>query len=132
MSFSRAAVREEILWLAVVSDLVQAAQYGAKLSARPQDRAVIPHVLSSDLERPQYLRFVVKDRPGIIAAVAEVLSRYHINLDAVLQRPGYCKSELPFVVTLEPCKESRVEAALAEIAKLDFMVEPRIRMPILS
>ena len=40
--------------------------------------------------------------------------------------------ELPFVVTLESCKESRVEAAVSEIAKLDFMVEPPIRMSILS
>jgi homoserine dehydrogenase len=118
--------------VAVVSDLLQAARYGAELSARPQGRAVTPHVLSSDLERPQYVRFVVKDRPGIIAAAAEVLSRCRINIDAVQQRPGHSKLELPFVVTLEACKESRVETALTEIAKLDFMVEPPVRMPILK
>ncbi len=118
--------------VAVVSDLLQAAQYGWTVSARPYRGTTIPHVLTSDLELPQYVRFVVRDRPGIIAAVAGVLSRYHINLDAVLQRPGYSKSELPFVVTLEPCKESRVQAALAEIDKFDFMVEAPVRMPILK
>jgi homoserine dehydrogenase len=49
----------------------------------------------------------------------------------VLQRPGYSKSELPFVVTLEPCKESRLQAALAEIGGFDFLVETPLRMPIL-
>ena len=61
-----------------------------------------------------------------------MLSRYHINLDAVLQRPGHSKSELPFVITLEPCKESRIMAALAEIDKFDFLVEAPVRMPILK
>ena len=100
--------------VAVVSDLLQAAQYGSTPSGRPYRGTTIPHVLTSDLELPQYVRFVVRTDRESSRLWPSVLSRYHINLDAVLQRPGYSKSELPFVVTLEPCKESRVQAALAE------------------
>ena len=92
----------------------------------------LSHEVTSDLELPQYVRFVVRDRPGIIAALAGVFSRYHINIDAVFQKPGHSKSELPFVITLESCRESRLLAALAEIANFDFLAETPVRMPILK
>ena len=59
---------------------------------------------------PYYLRFVVKDRPGILAAIAGALARQDVNVDALLQEPGYPKDRLPFVVTVESC----TEAALLE------------------
>jgi homoserine dehydrogenase len=77
------------------------------------------------------LRFVVKDRPGIIAAVATVLARYGIGIDAVLQRPGYPHSALPFIMTLETCTSAMLGRALQEINRLDFHVEPVLCMPIL-
>ena len=117
--------------VAVVSDLLQTARYGAKLSTKLNRQNTLAYELTSDRELPQYVRFVVRDRPGIIASVAGVLSRFRINLDAVLQRPGYPKSELPFVVTLEPCRESCLQAALTEMGKFDFMVEKPVRMPVL-
>ncbi len=55
--------------------------------------------------RPYYLRFVVRDRPGILAAIAAALARQDVNLDAVLQEPGYPKDALPFVITVEACEE---------------------------
>jgi homoserine dehydrogenase len=78
------------------------------------------------------VRFVVRDRPGIIAALAGVFSAHHINIDAVLQKPGYAKAELPFVITLEPCPECRLTPALAEIANFDFLADTPVRMPILK
>ena len=65
---------------------------------------------------PYYLRFVVRDRPGILAAIAAALAGEDVNLDAVLQEPGYPKDALPFVITVEPCEESRPARALAEIS----------------
>ena len=100
----------------------------AALTIRPPLRSEI----TNDRELPQYVRFVVRDRPGIIAALASAFCRHHINIDAVFQRPGHAKSELPFVITLESCHESRVLAALAEIAEFDFLVEAPVRMPILK
>ena len=118
--------------VAVVSDLLQAVQHrlnGIQRSHRP---AACSCEVTADFELQQYARFVVRDRPGILAALAGVFSRHHINVDAVLQRPGYMKSKLPFVITLEPCTESRLQAALAEIGGFDFLVETPLRMPILK
>jgi hypothetical protein len=49
---------------------------------------------------PHYLRLVVRDKPGIIAALANALARHDLNIDAVLQEGGWPKDALPFVVTL--------------------------------
>jgi homoserine dehydrogenase len=118
--------------VAVVSDLVAIAR------AKPGS----PAVLAEDAERSpevncnftsrHYVRFTVKDRPGIIASLAAIFAGCGINLDSVLQKTGYDKTHLPFVITLEPCKASLVEEALQQIAKLDFLVKPCLHLPILD
>lgn len=118
--------------VAVVSDLLQAAR-SCGCSGRTANLVGAARCdTTNDLEAPQYLRFVVRDQSGIIAEIAGVLSRYHINLDAVLQKPGHNKSALPFVITLEPCRQSSLEAALREINGFEFLTEAPVRMPIVK
>lgn len=81
--------------------------------------------------RPHYLRFVVRDRPGILASIAAALAQQGINLDAVLQEPGYPKDALPFAITVEPCQEAALHAALREIGTADFHAERPIALPML-
>jgi homoserine dehydrogenase len=76
-----------------------------------------------------YLRFRVRDRPGIIAALSSILAAKHISLDAVLQLPSESKDNLPFVITVEPTTEKELRGAVAEMNELDFMVEPALAMP---
>ena len=87
--------------------------------------------VSADFTTRHYLRFQVKDRPGIIATLATILARAGINIDSVLQKPGYPKSHLPFLITLEECRNSVVEQALKQVNALDFMVQACLHMPIL-
>ncbi|HXY10532.1 MAG TPA: homoserine dehydrogenase [Terriglobales bacterium] len=118
--------------VAVVSDLLQIVRYASPQPA-DSDRASAPLTeISSDFEAPQYLRLVVKDSPGILAGLAGILSKYDINIDAVFQNSGHDKAALPFVITLEATKSSRMEAALAEIKRSAFLIEAPLRMPILS
>ena len=81
--------------------------------------------------RPYYLRFVIRDRPGITASIATSLARQGINLEAVLQEPGYPKDALPFVITVELCEEAALAAAMQEIAAADFHAEPPLALPML-
>jgi homoserine dehydrogenase len=76
-----------------------------------------------------YLRFLVEDRPGIIASLSAILAEKHISLDAVLQLPSESKTRLPFVITVEPTSEAAVREAVAEMSKLDFLVEPPLALP---
>jgi len=81
---------------------------------------------------PHYIRFVVDDRPGIVAEIAGDLAGQHININAILQKPGYPKDRLPFVVTVEPCRSSALKAALAKIARLDCMQAPPVDLQMLE
>jgi homoserine dehydrogenase len=117
--------------VAVVSDLLQAARHCRNRTAVPRPRLPAPCKVTYDVESRQYLRFVVRDRPGILAVLAAALARHDINVDAVLQRPEYPKSALPFVITLEPCGQRKLQAGMAEIAGCDFLLEPVLAIPIL-
>jgi homoserine dehydrogenase len=87
--------------------------------------------VTADFTTKHYLRFLVKDRPGIIASLATILSHCGINIDSVLQKPGCPKSHLPFLITLEECKASLVDQALQQVNSLDFLVQPCLHLPIL-
>jgi homoserine dehydrogenase len=78
---------------------------------------------------PYYLRFRVKDRPGIIASLASILAEKHISLDAVLQLPSDSKDDLPFVITVEPTTEKALRSAISNMNELDFLIEPALVMP---
>jgi homoserine dehydrogenase len=88
--------------------------------------------VSSDFTTRHYLRFTVKDEPGIIAALATIFSKAGINIDSVFQKPGFPASKLPFVITLEPCRTSLVEESLKQINQLPFLVQPCVALPILD
>ena len=81
--------------------------------------------------RSYYLRFIVKDRPGIVASITAALARHGINVDALVQEPGFSKDHLPFVVTVEPCEQTALDAACREIDAEDFHAEPPLVMPVL-
>ena len=118
--------------VAIVSDIIAIARAKKGGMNGFAHMKVSDHKVSSDFTTRHYLRFKVEDRPGIIAAISTVLSEYGINIDSVLQKPGFSKSSLPFVITLEACKASLVAEALHQIARLDFLVEPCLHMPILE
>jgi homoserine dehydrogenase len=91
-----------------------------------------PATVENRHEFAHYLRLVVRDKPGIIAALANALSRHDLNIDAVLQEGGWPKEALPFVVTLEPARREVVDRAIEEIAPLDFHVERPVCLPIVD
>lgn len=112
--------------VAVVSDVLAIAR-----GARPPGgwRAVTAERVTHEFATPHYVRFTVADRPGIIAALASVFAAHHINIDAILQEPGFPASARPFVVTLDAAPSRAVADALDAIASLDFHVVPPFAMP---
>ena len=115
--------------VAVVSDVLGIAR-GARPPARPALTVVSD--VSSDLAAPFYVRFTVTDRPGIIAALATVFADHAINIDAILQEPGFPAEARPFVISLDATPSATVHAALTTIAGFDFHVAPPVAMPILG
>ena len=81
-------------------------------------------------ERRYYLRFRVRDRPGIIAELAAILASHKISVDAVLQEPQFDKQDLPFVITVESARRDAIDAAITEMNRLDFLVEEPLALPL--
>jgi homoserine dehydrogenase len=126
-SFSGAGAGGPATAVAVVSDLLALTQNGL-----PRDvEEWLPAAFVAPPPLPYYLRFVVRDQPGILASIAAALARQGVNLDAVLQEPGYPKDRLPFVITVEPCDEAALHAALAELIPADWHAEPPLALPML-
>ncbi len=117
--------------VAVVSDLMFVAE---SLAAGPRPHRPLqiawPKV-NCNFETPWYLRFVVRDQPGIIASLAAILSAHQLNIDAVLQKPGFEKNALPFVITLEPCRDAQLQPAIQEMSSMSFALRPPLCLPIL-
>ncbi|MBM3796541.1 MAG: homoserine dehydrogenase [Acidobacteria bacterium] len=121
--------------VAVVSDLMRVAREIRSGSpgrvspfAHAQLRECTPIAITAQT-RAWYLRFRVKDRPGIIAVLSAILAEKRISLDAVLQLPSDSKQSLPFVITLEPTPELAVREAVARMSDLDFLTEPPLALP---
>ncbi len=144
MAFLGAGAGGDPTAVAVVSDLKFVAQnlarrrdgVGADAAAyvaatRTEAEGINTAVISSDFETPWYLRFFVRDRPGIVAGLAEILAAHRLNIDSVLQKPGCDKAALPFVITLEPCRDSQLHPALEKMSGLDFAIRPCLCLPIL-
>jgi len=121
--------------VAVVSDLMRVAREIRSGSpervspfahARLGEYCPIPVTLNRSA---YYLRFRVKDRPGIIAELAAALAAEKISIEAVLQLPDEDAANLPFVITVEPASESAIRAALERMEQLDFLIEPPLAMP---
>jgi homoserine dehydrogenase len=115
--------------VAVVSDVLAIARGARPPSTGPYRRV---DTVSAAFATPHYVRFTVADRPGIIAALASVFAAHNINIDAILQEPGFPAGRRPFVVSLDAASLEVLDTALATIAALDFHVVPPLSLPVLT
>jgi len=131
MAFLGAGAGGDPTAVAVVSDLIFVAQTISAGSTENVASSVSAVDITNDFETAWYLRFFVRDQPGIVARLAQILAEHHLNIDSLLQKPGCEKSALPFVITLEPCRDSMLHPALEKMAGLDFAIRPCLCLPIL-
>jgi homoserine dehydrogenase len=124
--------------VAVVSDLMRLARdlRGGNLGRVSPYAFTDPSDLdprdAGEQQRPWYLRFRVKDQPGIIASLARILAEHEISIDAVLQLPDEDWRNLPFVITVEKTTESNLIAAVSRMGEFAFMAEQPLALPMES
>ena len=111
--------------VAVVSDLL-AIQRGDQIP----DQEWQPASVVASRPRPFYIRFVVKNDLWITAKISSMLSERGISLKAIHQEEGYPENALPFVVTVEPCDEAVLRAAVEVMSVAGFHVAPPLVLPI--
>ncbi len=113
--------------VAVVSDLLALAH-----GSRRVELPAAPSQVEGEFEVPHYIRFLVDDRPGIVAEITGALAKEKINIRGIVQKPGYPQHSLPFVITVEPCTGSALRRALDGIRQKDYLLEEPLDLQMLE
>ncbi len=74
-----------------------------------------------------YLRVMVQDQPGVIAAISETLAECGVSIDSFLQKPVEGAGGVPIVLVTHATPESKLLDAISRIEKLQTVLErPRL------
>ena len=102
---------------AVLGDVVSVMTGGARPPAPP-----LPLELIEDVDSAFYLHLDVTDRPGVLASVTKVLGEHDVSIKSVVQHGMGERARL--VMVTHQVLESRMRAAVAEVAQFDFVRSP--------
>ncbi len=112
---------------AVVSDILDVAlgnsgRTFAHVLIRPRKEAA-RHVLKIlDLVSRFYIRAMVKDEPGVFAALSKILGDHKISISGALQHEGTDPDgSVPIVIVTHTTAERNMDAALKELSKLPMV-----------
>lgn len=124
--------RAQPAWFTGLPSLVQP----GRLALQPQD----------DIDGSFYVRFIVKDRPGIVGDIGQTFGALGVNIAEIWQlrhsddeRQALARSYnlkadfkeiLPFVITLERATLRQVRAALDSVRARDYIVVDPVWFPI--
>jgi len=82
-------------------------------------RKEIPTLPVADVVCEYYLRLMVKDQPGVIAAVTSILADHRISLEALVQKERHACHNVPIVMLTHETTEGNMQAAISRITGLD-------------
>ena len=103
---------------AVVADLVDVAlnlKFGSHrripaFRIGRQYRHILP---MEEIETRYYMRLQVKDKPGVIAAVAKILGDKSISISSFVQREGQSEENVSLLILTHLAKEKQIREAIA-------------------
>ncbi len=109
---------------AVVADLVDVAlnlKFGAHhrvpaFRIGRQYRNILP---MDEIETRYYLRLQVKDKPGVIAAIAAILAKKRISISSFIQKESQDENNVSLLILTHLAKEKKVKSAIKEIETLN-------------
>jgi homoserine dehydrogenase len=115
----------------VASDLIDLAEGRAGHAfGRPLSQlAAAPRATPTETGR-FYLRLLVTDRPGVVAAISDRLAHEDISIESFLQMPEHEGPAVPIVLTTQSCARTKVEAAVAAMEALDVVSQAPFVMPV--
>ena len=71
-----------------------------------------------------YVRLLVRDEPGVIAAVSETLAEAGVSIDSFLQKPVENAGGVPIVLTTHAAPEEVILEAVKRMSLLPALVQP--------
>jgi homoserine dehydrogenase len=121
----------------IVADIVDAAIGRAQITSDHMAwlagrRRAMPVQPIRDIRSRYYLRFDVRDEPGVLATIAGILGRHHISVASVLQHESNHSESVPLVITTHEAREGDVAAALDDIRGLPVVTGRKVRIRMLA
>lgn len=110
---------------AVMGDVLEVArhvQMGIKPIVGCTCTDELPIIAMDDLETKYYIRFVVADRPGVLAACADIFAKNGVSVRTVTQRGNAAREDVDLVFVTHTAKERDVRKTIDEILALDSVV----------
>ena len=102
------------------------------LSYLPKEIQDIPITPMEELSCPWYFRISARDEPGVLAAIAGILSKHGISIESVIQKGRQESGPVSIVISTHIARESSVLAALAEIDILEVVSSPTVKIRMLD
>ncbi len=81
-------------------------------------------VSAADAIGRAYVRLLVRDEPGVIASISEVLAEAGVSIDSFLQKPVEGAGGVPIVLTTHVAPEATIARAVAAMAALPVLLTP--------
>lgn len=82
----------------------------------------LPILSIGDLKTKYYIRFVVADRSGVLAAAANIFAKYDVSVKTVTQRGNAARDDVDLVFVTHTAEERNVRKAIEDILALDDVV----------
>jgi homoserine dehydrogenase len=84
-----------------------------------------------DVTNRFYLRFITKDRPGVLSLISGVLGEHGISISSMVQLESHEKDNyIPIVLLTHEASERSMEQALKKILLFDFVRQDHLRLRI--
>ncbi|MDZ7893561.1 MAG: homoserine dehydrogenase [Sphingobium sp.] len=119
---------------AVVADLIDVAreEYGPPL-AMPTDSLARPGAADPGARIGRaYLRFKVKDRPGVLAEIAAAMRDAGVSIESMIQRAAASADDVLVAIVTHPGEQRCVAQTLEKLAGSDSLSGPPMVMHILD
>ncbi len=110
---------------AVMGDVLEVArhlQMGIKPIVGCTCTDQLPILSIEDLKTKYYIRFIVADRPGVLAAAADIFAKYDVSVKTVTQRGNAARDDVDLVFVTHTAEERNVRKAIDDILALEGVV----------
>ncbi len=110
---------------AVMGDVLEVARHvqaGIKPIVGCTCTDVVPIIEMEDVKTKYYVRFVVADRSGVLAAAADIFAKYDVSVQSVTQRGTKARNEVDLVFLTHTAQERNLRKVIEEILSLDGVV----------
>jgi homoserine dehydrogenase len=71
-----------------------------------------------------YVRLLVRDEPGVIAAISETLAEAGVSIDSFMQKPVEDAGGVPIVLTTHEAPQQVLTEAVRRMGELPALIEP--------